>query len=692
LAELSSLQSPVQRHVATLFGNLDITDRISLSTELFYGKSKSTEPFNQPIFNSGLFGGNSAAVQLSTSNPLLTPQARAAILAQPTPLPVDPRSPGDRLFFVQRASTDIGSNQTFSESDTLRGVADLEGDFDLLGREFNWNLAYNRGRTQGFFESPNIVQARFVQAIDVIRDPATGNAVCRDPAARAAGCAPLSLFGLGAPSQAALNYIQVQFRSDFEIDQTVYEANFGSGELFNLPGGPVGFNVGYEQRKEAGSFVPNEPQLTGVGRSAAISALSGEFETNEYYGEVTVPIFGDNFNFFGARRLEVDASYRAVDNSLAGEDEAYAVGIRWYPIDDLLIRGTSARSFRAPALTELFLPTATSFLSTPVDPCDFRNIGSGPSPANRTRNCQAAFQALGLPANFQLTSQIQLATVQGTTSGNQNLQNEIAEQWSAGFVYQPSYARGLAISFDWTDIVLTEAIFNFGIGSILQVCYDSPTPPADVCNLFQRGRSTTGERAGQVLGSGELPNYTGPQTGFVNAGYINFQGFTLGVDYTLDLEDITELAGLFGGNPGRVGFDFDLYHVNRQETSVTGLGFDLNDDKNEIGNADVQWKLESRYVRDPLSVIWTVNYTGESLFNTQFTPETRLPLEVEDYYIHDLAFTYDLASLLGDRLDSLTARLNIRNVGDVEPPFGTTGLGVYDVIGRFYQFGLTARF
>jgi outer membrane receptor protein involved in Fe transport len=132
--------------------------------------------------------------------------------------------------------------------------------------------------------------------------------------------------------------------------------------------------------------------------------------------------------------------------------------------------------------------------------------------------------------------------------------------------------------------------------------------------------------------------------------------------------------------------------VNRQETSVTGLGFDLNDDKNEIGNADVQWKLESRYVRDPLSVIWTVNYTGESLFNTQFTPETRLPLEVEDYYIHDLAFTYDLASLLGDRLDSLTARLNIRNVGDVEPPFGTTGLGVYDVIGRFYQFGLTARF
>jgi hypothetical protein len=56
-----------------------------------------------------------------------------------------------------------------------------------------------------------------------------------------------------------------------------------------------------------------------------------------------------------------------------------------------------------------------------------------------------------------------------------------------------------------------------------------------------------------------------------------------------------------------------------------------------------------------------------SRFNADFTPETRLPLTVDDYILNDISFTYDLGSLVGlDRLDSLDARLAIRNLGDVE--------------------------
>jgi iron complex outermembrane receptor protein len=135
--------------------------------------------------------------------------------------------------------------------------------------------------------------------------------------------------------------------------------------------------------------------------------------------------------------------------------------------------------------------------------------------------------------------------------------------------------------------------------------------------------------------------------------------------------------------------------VKRQETSVTGLGFDLNRDHGEIGNAKYQWKLETEYRRDPIAVTWTVNWMARSKFNNDFNIETRLPLTVDDYYVNDVAISYDLDSVIkggGIGLTGARARLIVHNVADVEPPFGTTGIGVYDVMGRYYQVGLTARF
>ncbi|WP_374348841.1 TonB-dependent receptor domain-containing protein [Phenylobacterium sp.] len=690
LGELTSLRSPVDRHVATVFGKYDFTDHVRLTGELFYSHLEATEPYNQPIYNAALFGGNSAALRMSTSNPFLSSQARSILLSQPVALPADAASPGDAIFFLDRASVDIGNNKTEAQGDTWRGVLNLEGELEFAGREFNWNVSANRGKATGWFQTPNIDQSKFVLAIDAVRD-ASGAIVCRDAAARAAGCAPLNLFGSGAPSKAALNYVGVTFKSDFTIEQTVYEGNFG-GDIIDLPAGPLGFNVGFEHRKESSDFQPNEPQRLGIGRSAAITALSGEFDTTEYYGEALVPVLGGDWSFLGGRSLELEGAYRWIDNSQSGTDKAWSYGLRWKPVDDLMIRASKSRSFRAPAIVELFLPSATSFM-TATDPCDARNLSSGPSPATRQANCAAAFTALGLPANYQLTSNVQVATVQGTTSGNKDLQNEIAEQWSAGFVYQPSFFKGLTVSFDWTNIDLSQAIFNFNLTSILQVCYDSPSAQA-ACGLFQRGNAASGAQAGQILTADSTKGIAGPRTGYVNAGYINFQGFTFGVNYELDLADVFEQAPLLGGEPGKLEFGFDLYSVNKQNTSVTGLGFDLNRDKNEIGNADLQWKLQTNYERGPLSVTWTMNHTGRSLFNNDFTIETRWPLSVDPYTIHDLAISYDFAEAFGERLgvESLKGRFIVKNVGDVEPPYGTTGIGVYDVMGRYFLMGVTAKF
>lgn len=688
LGELTSLQAPVTRHNATLFGSYEFTPRVRLDAEVFYNHTEATEDFNQPIYNSGLFGGISGALQFSTANPFLPAATRAAILGQPTALPADPNNPGERLFWIHRGSTDLVEPNAFAESDTVRAVLNLNGDFDAVGRTFFWNIAANHGQNEGFFQQDNIVQSRFAQAINVNR-AANGDIQCADAAARAAGCQPLNLFGQGARSQAALDYIGTTFRQDYTIKQTTYEANFG-GDLFDVPAGAVAFNVGYEYRKEESEFQPNEASRLGIGRSAAISPLTGEYDTNEWYAELSVPVFGGEFSYPFMRELTFDGSYRAVDNSTAGEDEAWAVGLRWRPIDDLLIRGSLSRSFRAPAITELFTPESTSFMSA-TDPCDFRNINSGPNPAARKANCQAEFVRLGLPADFQLTSNIQAATQRGTTSGNPNLVNEIADQETYGFVYQPSFVPNLVVSFDWVKIDLTNAIANFSLTSILQVCYDVPDPDPAVCGRFQRGNSGLEiggtSLAGQILGADLAPNGVGPRSGFINAGYLNFAGWAGGVEYAINLDDYQALAGL----GGRVSWDFDIFRTETFESSVTGLGFDLSNTANTIGTPETRWKLDTAYTRGGLGLLWTVRYTGESKFSNTATIENFTPLTIQEYYLNDLSIAYRFDT---DRLGmkDVTARLQVRNVFDVEPPFGTNGIGVYDLIGRYYQLGLSARF
>jgi len=385
-----------------------------------------------------------------------------------------------------------------------------------------------------------------------------------------------------------------------------------------------------------------------------------------------------------------------VENSQAGKNNAWSYGMRWRPVDDLLIRATESQSFRAPAITELFLPQATSFM-TATDPCDSRNINSGPSPATRLKNCQAAFQALGLPANYSLTSQVQAATVQGSTAGNPNLKNEIARQETLGFVYQPHYIKGLSLKFDWMKIDITNAIASFNLTSIMQVCYDSPNPPADACSRFQRGTSASA-KPGQILGMGEaVGNGTtaaGPLAGYVNAGYTNFQGYTWGAYYNLALEDVPGVRNLGGGRPGVLDLSLDFYHISKLETSVTGLGFDLNNDKTEIGQASNQWKAEIAYRRNPVTFNWTTTFIGKSLFNRDYTIETRWPLEVAAYYYHSAGMTYDLTELVGHpmNVNKVQARFVVKNVFNQQPPYGTTGAGVYDLMGRYFEFGLKAKF
>ena len=67
-----------------------------------------------------------------------------------------------------------------------------------------------------------------------------------------------------------------------------------TGAFFNLPGGPVGFAVGVEYRKETSFYDPSELTKTGALIDNSTGDTSrGSFNVKEAFGEVNLPILED---------------------------------------------------------------------------------------------------------------------------------------------------------------------------------------------------------------------------------------------------------------------------------------------------------------------------------------------------------------------------------------------------------------
>src|SRR3546814_16183457 len=106
------------------------------------------------------------------------------------------------------------------------------------------------------------IASNYSFAIDAVIDPATGAAVCRDATARAQGCIPLNLFGVGSPSPQSLSYVMGQSWRKWDIRQDAAAATL-RGEPFSTWAGPVSLATGVEWRKE--SAVVTADALSGAG-------------------------------------------------------------------------------------------------------------------------------------------------------------------------------------------------------------------------------------------------------------------------------------------------------------------------------------------------------------------------------------------------------------------------------------------
>ncbi|MDP8912476.1 MAG: TonB-dependent receptor [Pseudomonadota bacterium] len=649
--DFTQITSDLTRTILNGFFTFEITDNIDFFVEGTHFRSRADELVQQPRFNSNLLGGFQAALQLNVNNPFLTPQARAELTRR-----------GVTDFELSRTFADLADLTGFNETRLNRGVAGLRGDFEIFGRNFNFEASANHGVTKVSDFGQDFNAQNFINAVNVTRN-AAGQIVCTTARTRIGGngfaapggtpradpnCAPLNPFGEGTSSQAARDYIIIDLESRARLEQTVFNVNAG-GSLFDIWGGPVGFNIGYENRKEEGSFTPDPALQNNVTRQAAVTPVAGEYTLNEVFGEVVLPLVSPDTGLSFLNNLQLFGRGRYVHNTVNGGFFAWAVGGNFAPIPDLEFRGNFTRSFRSPSIVELFLPVsnATTFVA---DLCSPGNINTGPAPAVRARNC-AAFLARFPTATPLRASQ---ASVPFQTGGNPDLENEEADTYTFGIIARPRFLPRFSASVDYVNITLNQPIASLTVAQIVSACFDNPefnaSDPANGNAFCSRiGR----DAQGQVPNDPQNPAI---RTGFVNGVNIKFSGIQGTMNYSLPLSAL--------GLDGTFGMGGDLLYVRRRINNITGVAPARSD--GTVGDPEFSAQLRLRYTEDNWGINTTINYVGEQLLS-RFNrapgpgsgPDAREFDEYKDYYTvsggiffdptNDFRFTLSVTNLFNRR-------------------------------------------
>ncbi len=382
------------------------------------------------------------------------------------------------LTFVGRRLIEAGPRFYEQNVDTWNLTGSLQGDFEALGTDWYWdvNAVWSRNSAEQRFTG-NVNAQRVQQALGPV-------ALCTAP------CVPLNLFG-GAgtitPNQLAFIGFVQQDTSEQELRD--YSANI-TGEVFQLPAGPLEIALGIERRETEGFFQPDAIVAAGLSSDIPAQPARGVVNVDEAYLEVRVPILKD---MTLARELSFSVAGRTFDYSTFGRDRTIKAGLTWRPTDDVLVRTSWGEGFRAPSIGELF-GTASRFDQEVVDPCsDFLGLAGGPV---RSATIRANCVARGVPVNgsyVQLNPQISVIT-----SGNPALTPETSESWNAGVVWDPEFlrdqywTRGMTFEVNYADIEVDGAIQAQNGQALLDRC--AATLDLLACNTITRTAS------GQVAG------------------------------------------------------------------------------------------------------------------------------------------------------------------------------------------------
>ncbi|HMO74940.1 MAG TPA: TonB-dependent receptor [Sphingopyxis sp.] len=588
-----------------------------------------------------------------------------------------------------RRFDEVGGQITENKRETVRSWAGLRG---KIAENWNWEASFGFGQyVQDQWRRNEINAGNLIQGLNAEIGP-DGNPRCVDAAARAAGCVPVNLFGEGSITPAAAAWIRADLHQDLTIRQYTGQA-FVTGELFQLPAGPVGVAFGIDYRRDSQQLRGDILSQSGGTTGNAVPNFGGSISAIEGYGEVSVPLLAD---VPGAHLLSVDASARVAhyDIERVGTVFSWRGGVQYAPIRDLRFRAQYARAQRAPDIAELYSPPRGNF-EVVADECS----GVTPTTAGRlAANCRLDPGIQALFAAQAEAGQTQRFTQSGNSlyspnGGNLDLKEETADTLTLGAVFAPRFIPGLTLSVDYYDIRIRDAIDANTNRDIQLQCYDTDVPRAENPFCADITRNPV---------NGQIAQLVQRQ---VNLARFDTRGIDVALAYRFRLDDAL-------GIPGRFDLRYDGTHVLKQKVEFQGLdGLVVNDLAGDLAEGSFKYRARGSlgWRLGDFRIRWSTTYYGKindsnilrdqyrALLATNPNAEVPMFLNIGDVWEHDLFLSFDVKD--GGKEFRLYG--GVKNLFDSTSPFLPSGTnsgrltnqnGVYDIAGRRFYAGATVKF
>jgi outer membrane receptor protein involved in Fe transport len=223
-----------------------------------------------------------------------------------------------------------------------------------------------------------------------------------------------------------------------------------SGDLFNLPAGPVVGALSGEVRKQTGGGSSDTP--LGVANCAGLRFNCTQGTTNLQQNQFNdIPIKNQNVKEVAfeanapllkdapfAQALNLNGAVRYTSYDFGGTAWTWKLGLDWHVNNDVTLRATRSRDIEAPSLYALFASLQS------------------------TQGAQDRLTGI-------------TATQPNTNEGNANLVSETGDTTTAGIVWRPSFVPRFSISVDAYHIKIGGALVNIqGFNASIQdACYAS---------------------------------------------------------------------------------------------------------------------------------------------------------------------------------------------------------------------------
>ncbi|MDP3738259.1 MAG: TonB-dependent receptor [Hyphomonadaceae bacterium] len=548
--------------------------------------------------------------------------------------------------------------------DYMRFVGGARG--DLPFNTWTWDVSAQFSRSDGDYKS-DIVWDDAISAEEFRNDLCAGEVTVY----RGAPCVdipwydPNFLNGVFTPQQEAFLFGTVTGNTVYE--QTSLEG-YVTGDLFQLPAGPIGVVFGALYQEDSIDDVPAQEVQDGQAWGSSSAQITrGEDTTTAVYTEVGVPLF-KGLPFVEELTLTASGRYNDVDSY--GAESTYKVGLNWAVTPTFRVRASQGTSFRSPALFELFLQAQTAFVGQRViDPCINwgANLASGGISQRIADNCAAD----GIPNNHNGSGD-DATTI--TSGGFGTLDAETSTSKSFGFIWSPEFID-LSVSIDYFDIEVENEVTLLGATNIMFGCYDSLNFASEpLCNLFTR---SPGGSATQFLVEEVTDNYLNISTQ-QNRG--------------IDLDAIYKHKFGFGELTLRGQAAYQLEDEVKLLPSSDPL-----DNNGLIGDPEWVGNFDATLETGPFEFFYSARYVGETSnaerFGTQ--PQT-YQLQPVRYVLGTDSFVYHNISVAVEPDEGLTVRLGVSNVLDEKPPFVTelsgefnSTIGNVPVVSNYDFFGRT---